>query len=236
MPEFDQYGNLKADQNIPIVSFSTEAVPDKAASAKEGRPIFNQREMVTIIFPADRQRSIVRPAQAEWTKVNGQVVTYADRFPEQYRRFKANEAQVVEGTPLSEAPFLNEAQRATMRALSVYTVEQLASLQGQALKNLGPGGLTLQQQAMAYLNVAAGTANVVALAEENARLKESMADLSAQGADPRIKYVDMSDDKLKDYIRENTGQAPRGNPSRSTLVRMAMEIDGGQKPADGDDE
>ena len=33
----------------------------------------------------------------------------------------------------------------------------------------------------------------------------------------------MSSDALKEYIKVNTGAAPVGQPSRSTLIRMAMD-------------
>ena len=33
----------------------------------------------------------------------------------------------------------------------------------------------------------------------------------------------MSNDALKEYIKVNTGAAPVGQPSRRTLIRMAMD-------------
>lgn len=230
--QFDQYGQPREDKNIPIVIFSIDTQPDPVASEREGVPMFKEVEMVTIAFPADRQRTLVRPAKSVWKKVGGQPITYIDRFPDQYKRFKANQPQIVEGTPLSEAPFLTEATRATLRALSVYTVQQLASLQGQALKNIGPLGLQWQQQAVAYLETAKGAASTVAMAAELATLRQTVADLSASGADPRAKYAETSDDKLKDLIKERTGDAPRGNPSRATLIRMAIETEAGAKQAE----
>ena len=163
MPEFDQYGQIKTDKNLPIVQFYVEAKHDKGASDKAGRPVYRNVEMVNIAFPADRQRTIVRPAHSQATKIGNDVITYAMKFGDQYKRFKAGQEQVVEGTPLSEAPFLDTAQRATLKALNVYTIEQLASLQGQALKNLGPGGMVMQQKAQGYLENAAGSANVTAM-------------------------------------------------------------------------
>jgi hypothetical protein len=106
------------------------------------------------------------------------------------------------------------------RALGVYTIEQLASRSGQPLKNLGPNGLAQQQAAEKYLNSAKGMAEVTTLAAENARLKQGVADMAMQAADPRIKFVDMSEDRLKDLIRDQTGAAPRGNPNRATMIRM----------------
>ena len=56
-------------------------------------------------------------------------------------------AQTKSGTPLDYAPFLTEARRAELRAQNIYTVEQLAAIDGQELKNLGPGGRELKNNA-----------------------------------------------------------------------------------------
>lgn len=224
--DFDQYGQPKEDRNLPIVVFSTATEPDPVATARDGVPMFKEIELVTIAFPADRQRTLVRPAKAVWMKVKGVPVTYVERFAAQYARFKAGQPQIVEGTPLSEAPFLTEAVRATLRALNVHTIQQLASLQGQPLKNVGPNGLQWQQQAVAWLESAKGTATNTAMAAELAELRQTVASLSAAGADPRAKYAETSDEKLKELIKEKTGEAPRGNPNRATLIRMAIEVEG----------
>lgn len=223
--QFDSSGQPVENKNLPIVEFLADAVHDQAASKREGRPIFRDIEMVKIQFPADRQRNLVRPAHAEWKKIKGQKVTYAERFPEQYARFKADAPQIVEGTPLAEAPFLTAAQRATLKHLQVYTVEQLASLSGTPLKNIGVGGLAMQQAAVAYLDNAKGTAEVTGLAAENERLKALLADMSKQPAPaPDYGATQMSAEDLKVLIAERTGSRPRGNPSHETLVRMASEI------------
>lgn len=224
--QFDQYGQPQQDKNIPIIEFFADAVHNEGASKREGRPIYRDVEMVKIQFPADRQRSLIRPAHAEWKKYKGTKVTYAERFPEQYKRFKADEPQVVEGTPLKEAPFLSAAQRASLKALQVYTVEQLASLSGPALKNIGAGGLGMQQAAVGYLDTAKGTADVTRLADENAKLRATLEALQVQQqAVPAGPFNGMSDDDLKTLIADKTGERPRGNPNRGTLERMAAELE-----------
>jgi hypothetical protein len=75
------------------------------------------------------------------------VVTYAEVYNEQYRKFKAGQQQTVSGTPLSEAPFLTEGKRRELRALNIHTVEQLAGLDGANLKTLGMGGREWKNQA-----------------------------------------------------------------------------------------
>lgn len=226
------YQQQKKDDR-PIVEFYDDAKPDLVATKKEGIPQFLNVEMVKIRFPADRNRTLVRPAHAEWRKERGQIVTYAMRFPEEYRRFKAGQAPVVHGMPLSEAPFLNEAQRRMLRALEVYTVEQLAGLEGVPLKNLGPTGRQLQQAAAAFLETARGSADTVRLATENEKLRAEIemlrqqtlaAAVKPEGQAPSSSFDAWDDELLKEFIAEKAGSKPRGNPSHATLVQMAEEL------------
>ena len=211
--EFDWEAQRQRDKTLNVVVWS-KTEKDEAASNREGRPIYKTYDMVTIRRPADRESTSDHPVWQEWKKHGDQIMTYEKRFQPQYERYKASQPQVVDGTPLSETPFLNAAEQATLRALGVYTVEQLASLSGQPLKNLGPNGLAQQQAAEKYLNRANGMAEVTTLAAENVRLKQSVADMAAQGADPRIKFVDMGEDKLKDLsaTRPERGAARQPEP------------------------
>ena len=228
---YQPYAPQKKDDR-PIVEFYADAKEDPAASKKEGRPQFMDVEMVKIRFPADRNRTLVRPAHAEWKKERGQIVTYAMRFPDEYKRFKAGQAPVVRGMPLAEATFLTEAQRRMLRALDVYTVEQLASLEGLPLKNIGQNGRQLQQAAAAFLEASRGGADVVRLASENEQLRHEMDLLRQQVANistpthqkPPSAFADWEDELLKEFIAEKQGRKPHGNPSHATLVQMAEEL------------
>src|SRR5690606_35928286 len=106
-------------------------------SKAAGRPIFKDMEVVEVRFAGDRNYAPVFPAHSMWKRVDGEEITYARRWPDAYERFKAGQAQVAHGTPLSELPFLTEARRAELRALKVYTAEALASIDGKNLSNLG---------------------------------------------------------------------------------------------------
>ena len=222
--EFDWEEQRRKDKTLNVVVWS-KTDKDEAASSREGIPKYKTYEMITIRRPADRESTSDHPVWQEWKKHGDQIITYGERFQAQYERYKASQPQVVDGTPLSEAPFLDEAERATLRALGVYAIEQLAALSGQPLRNLGPNGLAQQQAAEKYLNSAKGMAEVTTLAAENARLKQSVADMAMQTADPRLKFVDLGEDRLKEILKERTGETPRGNPSRATLIRMLVESD-----------
>jgi len=217
----------KADALL-IVKFYHDAVQNKMASHKAGRPVFDDIEMCEINLPADRARTLLVPAHAEWTRFGTTRVTYAERFKNHYARFKADEGPIVEGTPLSEAPFLSMGQKASLKALQVYTIEQLASLTGQALKNIGAGGLASQQQAVAYLAKASGTADVVDMQRQIDELRQQLADASSAQpltTDVTGIYESMSVDDLKDHIASKTGSKPRGQPSAATLIAMCYELD-----------
>jgi hypothetical protein len=222
-----------------LVKFYTKAVKNQFLTAQEGRPVFQDVEMCEIIAPANRESKIVALAHAPWrnnmTAQGDQSITYAMRFSEQYKRFKANETQVVTGTPLSELPFLSQSQRASLRALNVLTAEQLASLEADNLKNIGMGGRVMKDQAVAYLASAKGGATTAQLAATNAELRAQLEALQQQvnamagggaPADPvpaqEPEQGEPTNDDLKASIKA-LGGTIRGNPSRETLERMLAE-------------
>lgn len=218
---------------IPI--FKHMAIKDEAKTAQAGRPIFNDLEVCELryagsknigVYPATAFcRWIVDPLTGEQNQQS-----YAERFPRQYQQFKAQTTQTKAGTPLEHAPFLTEARRAEFRALNLYTVEQLAAIDGIELKTLGPGGRELKNQAIEYIEEAKANsgntqlaAEVEALRIKNELLMEDLKLLKERGA-ADDEFDGMSLEQLRDYIASNTGHPVQGTGlSRKTLVRMAQE-------------
>jgi hypothetical protein len=132
------------------------ALPNPAKSKQEGRPIFDDCEMVEIRIAGSKDFT-VQPAwaQSHWEvdEESGEqrIVTYAERFAKQYQQFKSKQHQTKSGTPLDYLPFLTEGKRSELRALSIYTAEALAEIDGQPLKNLGMGGRDLKNKATEWL-------------------------------------------------------------------------------------
>jgi hypothetical protein len=219
-----------------VVTFRADKVKNEAKSVEAGRPIYDDIELCEVRTAGDRETVKVFPAHAfhQWAmneEGEQEQITYAQRWSEQYRRFKERRAQIQEGTPLSELPFLTEAQRSTLKALNVHTAETLASIDGPRLKTLGMGGREWKNQAQAYIDNASGSANVTAMAAKIEMLQQQIAALSAapQPVAPAESpataddFDGYSDDDLKDYIATQVGARPRGNPNRDTLLRMARE-------------
>ena len=232
------------NQQLVVPIFKLISQVDKAKSKEAGRPIYKDIEVVEVRLAANKQTVGVFPAHEVWEWVDTpdggrEPQTYAMRFADQYRRFKATEAQAMSGTPLEELPFLPQAKRYELKALNVYTAEALASLDGQPLRNLGMNGRELKEKAQAFLANAADSAGAVALAEENARLKErisalegnSGAVMSTDEAVPASPFASWDADDIKNWIKESGGELPRGNPTHATLVRRADELNAQIKKA-----
>ena len=114
-------------------------------------------------------------------------ISYAERFRRQYNQFKSHSTQTKSGTPLTYATFLTEARRAELRAQNIYTVEALAAIDGQELKNLGQGGREMKNAAMEYIEeTQSGAVNTQMQAElemlraKNQLMEEDLAMLKAR--------------------------------------------------------
>ena len=237
-----------ANQELaPNVRFFTHVEQNPTKSREKGRPIYDEIEAVEISFGGDRLMKRVFPAQAfarHHTKEDGttEEQTYAMRFSEHYKRFKAGKEQAQDGTPIEQLPFLTKGKVLELKALGIYTAENLAALDGQNLKNLGMNGRELKSQAQAYLDRSTDSAAVTKLAADNEDLRAQLKALQEQmtqasepdakktpGAAPKDQFDGMEDPDIKAWIKERTGEAPRGNPSHETLVGMAREVAKGAK-------
>jgi hypothetical protein len=224
--------------DLLIVLFKTLALENEDKTKLAGRPIFDDVEQVEIRGPGSRN-STVHPVNevSHWMDDpytgRQRQVTYAERFARQYNQFKEHKAQTASGTPLAHVPFLTESKRAELRSLNVYTVEALAAVDGQELKNLGHGGRELKNKAEEFIARAMTAAPDMQLRAQLDALRARAEVLEADNAILKQKreveevtdtaFDAMSIEQLRDYIATHTGVAPVGTPSRKNLLRMAAE-------------
>jgi hypothetical protein len=217
-----------------VALFKQYAKPNELKTREAGRPIFDDIEIVEIRFPGMKDIKVYPATEfSHWDvdpETGAQIkVTYAERFALQYRQFKARAHQTKSGTPLDHALFLTEAKRAELRAQNVYTVEALAIVDGQELKNLGPGGRELKNAALEYIEDSKKNnapamqmqAELEALRAKNAVLMEDLEASKSRGVD--AEFREMTNEQLRDYVTAHTGHAPVGSANRKTLERMCME-------------
>jgi len=224
--------------DVLVVLFKHLAQQNEIKSLEAGRPIYDDIEVCEIRAPGSKDVKVFpATAFARWVDdpFTGRQTkqSYAERFPHQYRQFKSHATQTKSGTPLEHATFLTEGRRAELRAQNVYTVEQLAAIEGAELKNLGPNGRDMKNAATEYIEEGRSSApnmkmmaELEALKARNAILEEDLQAKKNRPQSAEDQFEEMSLDQLREYITTNTGQAPMGNISsmnKKTLVRMAMD-------------
>ena len=230
---------MARDDKGVVAVFRNDIVKNPGKSIEQGRPIFDDIEVVELRFPGSKNISVFPAMEfSHWDddEINGgqRPYTYAERFSRQYQQFKAHQQQTKSGTPLDYLPFLTEAKRAELRALNIYTAEALTIIDGPELKNLGPGGRELKNQAIAFLETSSDGARLTKMEAEletmrarNQMLEDDLkASTSALRDKPPVtanEFDSMSDDQLRAHIKSLSGVEPKGNLPRKTLIRMAQE-------------
>lgn len=147
------------DDNKLFVIFYPEAVKNEHKTALEGRPIFDQRDMIKVITPGSKD-----------VMVNKATQTYQQRFHKQWERYKANQEQTPDGTPLEQVPFLSVSQIAELKALNVMSLEGLAGM-ADTVAHRFMGFHEMRAKALKYLDAAKSAAPITALQEQVDALK-----------------------------------------------------------------
>jgi len=207
---------LKTIENIP-----------KSESA--GYAVYDTMEVVQVQIAGDRNNSPIFPAHEQSHREGSRVVTYAERWADQYRDFKEGETQQAGGTPLEvlQSFGVTPEQTSLCRALKIYSVEALDSLEGQKVKSLGMHQNKLKESARRYM--ADRTSGTEALSQI-AELKAQIAALTAPAKteveiDDAMAEADeaMSEDDLRTELERMTGTKPHHKCSRETLLAMYNE-------------
>ena len=218
------------------VEFFVDAVENRSKSAQAGRPIFDDVEMIRIRVAGDPKSVLVAPAEsasAARDPASNRRLTYAQLHAEPYQAFKQGIEYVGSGTPLAELPFMTKAKAEELKRLNIHTAEALAGLDGANLAKTGMGGRELKEQAQAFLDSAAGTAEVTRLAGENAALKdrldamqaelEAMANGTGPGPSPGdgSPFQSWAKEDIVNWIVANGGDKPHHMCGHAKIVGLA---------------
>lgn len=179
--------NSGGDMSKVYPRFFTDSVKDHVASAQAGRDIFKEEERVEIIMPGISQ--LTKPVE----KVTQEHI---DRWPEQYKAFKAGQEMSVSGIPLEQWPILKRAMVLELKAMGFMTVEQVASMSDTAVQRIGMGGLRLRDLAKSYLDDEVAQAELARSTAENERLKQEVAELRQQSANQAAMLERLSSDLI----------------------------------------
>lgn len=229
------------------VEFFTEAVHNVRKSAEEGRPVYDDIELVRIRVAGDKLTTYVARADDPSSvrePETGRALPYKELHVGPYEAFQRGQTYVGPGTPLSEVPFLTKAKVRELQLANVHTAEAFSALDGSNLQKLGMGARELRDQVRGWVEKISKNADVAKLAGENDALKAQMEQMQAQiallmngnnaqavPAAPASEYdtsaspfSDWDDDTIKLWIVEQGGETPHHKCSHETLVRKADEL------------
>jgi hypothetical protein len=167
-----QYGD---DRGL-FVEFFEDAKYQEFESLKQGKPVYKNVAMIKMFTPGNKT-DVVREVKMEDDE---RSPSDPHRFPKQWERFKAQTEQVADGMPLEQWAFLKKAQIMDLKARSVHTVEQLATLPDAAFHNFSMGIREMRDKALSFLNASTGTAENSRLQAENDRMKADIEAMKQQ--------------------------------------------------------
>jgi hypothetical protein len=198
----------------------------------KGCEVRRSLEVVEIHTAGSRNSIPVFPVDAQWRRDGNRVITYAERWPEQYRAFKEGGPQEALGTPLEmlREHGIKPEHISLCRAHRIYSIEALHNLSHDGIKALGIHANTLRGAATQFMAGRDGFARVQA---ENEELRARLARLEGMVTPPVAEppshdpapsdITTMGDGEIKDEIERLAGARPRGNPGRDTLERLLNE-------------
>lgn len=140
---------------------------DEAATEAAKRPIFRDVEMIRIRWAGNTKNEFHAPATDRSDRPLVDPQTNTKYWPlwkdhpdceKAYEAFKKGQALVGNGTPLEEWAYLTAARRAELKAINIFTIDQIANMDAATSKRLGLDANKLRDQAKLYLERAEGAA------------------------------------------------------------------------------
>lgn len=170
---FDEPFNMQEDPRTKMDArlfkqFYKRAIMNAVKSAEAGRPIFDEVDYIRIIVPGSKD---VLDVEAD--------AQYIARFSVEWEKYQKKQQTAVSGTPLESWPALGVGMVAELKALNIFTVEQLATLADVQVSKL-QAGQQLKQRAQAFLDAATADSQNNKLATELNKRDEEIKGLQQQ--------------------------------------------------------
>ena len=161
--------------------FYIQPLRDDVASAKEGRPIYNDTEMVEIRVRGDRNNIVIKPVTDEHRR----------RFRQQYDDFKRfGENSQVKGTPLKEWPIMSASMAEELKFFVFQTVEQVAEANDAVCSKM-PGLTTMKNRAKIFLEFSKGAAPAERLQGEVEKLTNALEVEQRNNRDLQVAFLEL---------------------------------------------
>lgn len=178
------------EESPPHIVFYFEEVEDRNASIEAGREVYKDVAFVQVL-PAGGKDIFIDRAKS-WLgkqKMNAKnrriPQEHYEYYVKAFEAFEQGNREVLHGTPLKAWPQITPAQVRNLNTIRIYTVEDLAQANDDALALIGMGARVLQQKAINWLESANSTGKVSAKITEFENKLES----AINAIDERDNYI-----------------------------------------------
>jgi hypothetical protein len=173
---YNDFNSVQHEQDRALlVKFFTAPLKNEERSTEEGRPIFDDVDMIEIRVRGTKDNIVQRPVRADDKQ----------RFRDAWRAHQDGEKAVQSGTPLAQWPVMSTSQVEEMKYLGFVTVEQIAEANDGVVSGIA-GLQTLKNKAKAFIEFSKGAAPIEQLqnklaesANETETLRRQLAETQA---------------------------------------------------------
>lgn len=173
-PDFDGSFADNSKEARNYVKFYRQWVRNNFKSNLEGMEVGEHQDFVIIICPGQPKSEVRRKA------------TEADKsqYRQEWAAYSEGKEHQMSGTPIEMLPGLSQGVADSLKALYIYTIEQMAGLSDMALQKVGMGGNDIRQRAKSYMDKS--SSEVVSLKAQLAEALEAIKALQEQiGTEPK---------------------------------------------------
>ena len=149
--------------------FHVEAVEDPIATAAAGHAKYRDEERVEFLIPGGLNQPVFRVTDE-----------HRNRWPEAYKKFKDGQDWTTNGTPLEMWPILKKSQVYELKAMNVFSIEQVSEMSDVALQRMPMYGHRLRDLARAYLDDADAQAVLTKASHENDQMRSQIVAMERQ--------------------------------------------------------
>lgn len=181
-PDSDSVFTAQQKEGRNYVKFYRQWVRNNFKSKEAGREIGDEQDYIIIVSPGQPKSEVRRKA------------TDADKmaYGPEWSAYEQGKEMQISGTPIELLPGLAAGMADALKALYIYTIEQMAGLPDIALQRVGMGGNDIRKRAKEYISK--GSAEVDELRrqldEANAAIRELRAQVEAKPARGRKPKAD----------------------------------------------
>lgn len=179
--------SVLTSKDMPHVKFDVDTIEDVQRTKEDGVMRFKDQHYAIVTPPGGKSNNIYKveaffKQMKEELKAGRVLPEWIKHWEASYDLYKKGQEIPLEGTPIRGWKLMSGSQQEECIRFNILTVEQLANLTDEGMRNVGMGALQLKRRAQAWLaqneEKEGGAVKLTALQRENDTLKETVENLS----------------------------------------------------------